>query len=63
MSKRKPKPVTRYEISVWNIVNGDHVKKLWEATEKELQEIEDWYGDEPFYQIVIDREWEEEDGV
>lgn len=50
----------RYEISVWNIVEGDLVKKLWDATEAELTDIEDRYGDEPFYDIVIDREWDEE---
>lgn len=50
----------RYEISVWNIVEGDLVKKLWEATEAELAEIEERYRDEPFYEVVIDRDWEED---
>lgn len=59
MTRKKPKTETRYEISVWNIVEGDVVKKLWEATEAELADIEEWYRDESFYQIVIDREWEE----
>lgn len=51
----------RYEVSVWNIVEGDHVKKLWEATEKELDDLREWYDDDPFYQVVVDREWEVED--
>lgn len=61
MPKRNAKTETRYEISVWNIVEGDLVKKVWEGTEAQLQDIEERYGDEPFYDIVIDREWEEED--
>lgn len=53
----------RYEVSVWNLVDGDHVKKLWEATEAELDALREWYEDEPFYQVVVDREWgvEEDD--
>lgn len=51
----------RYEVSVWNVVEGDHVKKLWEATEKELDDLRERYVDEPFYQVIVDREWEEED--
>lgn len=47
----------RYEVTVWNTIEGDIVKKLWEATEDELGEIEDWYADEPFHEVVIDREW------
>lgn len=61
MAKKKPKMVTHYEISVWNNVEGDLVKKLWDASQAELDELEEKYRDEPFYQIVIDREWEEED--
>lgn len=60
MAKRKPKMEVRYEISVWNITNGDLVRKLWEATEADRGQIEEQYDDEPFYEIVIDREWEEE---
>lgn len=49
----------RYEISVWNIVEGDVVRKLWDASEDDLEAIEEQYGDEPFYEVVIDREWED----
>lgn len=61
MAKKKPKMVMHYEISVWNNVEGDLVKKVWDGTEEELREIEEYYEDEPFYQVIIDREWEEED--
>lgn len=61
MSKKKPEMVTHYEISVWNNVEGDLVKKLWDASQAELDHLEEYYADEPFYQVVIDREWEEED--
>jgi hypothetical protein len=60
MSRRKPKTEIHYEISVWNIVEGDLVRKFWDATEDYLADIEEQYRDEPFYSIVIDREWEEE---
>lgn len=51
----------RYEVSVWSVVAGDHVKKLWEATEEELDDLYEQYADEPFYDVVVDREWEEDD--
>lgn len=52
--------VTKLEISVWNIVEGDHVKKLWDATWDDYDRLIEQYKDEPFYDVVIDREWEEE---
>lgn len=51
----------RYEVSVWSVVAGDHVKKLWEATEEEADNLYEQYADEPFYDVVVDREWEEDD--
>ena len=48
----------RYEISVWNNTNGDHVRKLWEATEADYQALLEQYEDEPFFEVVIDRQWE-----
>lgn len=47
----------RYEITVWDTRDGDIVKKAWEATPVELDAIEEQY-DEPWHDIVIDREWE-----
>lgn len=43
----------RYEVEVWNIVEGDLVKKLWDATEDEVAEVEERYADEPFYDVVV----------
>jgi hypothetical protein len=60
MRRQKPKTETRYEISVWNISEGDLIRKFWNATEDYLADIEEQYSDEPSYSIVIDREWEEE---
>lgn len=52
----KPKTEMRYEISVWNF-EGDVVKKLWGASEQELDEVREQYADEPV-DVVIDRGWE-----
>lgn len=53
------KPSTRYyEVTVWNQTNGDVVRKVWQATESELDELRAWHADEPWLDIVIDREWE-----
>lgn len=43
-----------YEVTVWNLQNGDIIKKVWEATEEELCEIEEQYRDEPFCNIQIE---------
>ena len=43
-----------YQVTVWNIATGDIVKKLWEATEEELDEVEEQYRDEPFHEIQIE---------
>jgi hypothetical protein len=40
-------------------MNGDHVKKLWDASETELDALIEQYDDEPWFEVVIDREWEE----
>lgn len=49
---------THYEVTVWNVTNGDIAKYMRDATEDELAEIEDWYSDESEFEVVIDREWE-----
>lgn len=43
-----------YEVTVWDLTNGDVVKKLWHASEAELQEVEEYYGNEPMYEIVAE---------
>jgi hypothetical protein len=48
----------RFEISVWNNVEGDVIKKLWDASQDDYDALLEQYEDEPFYEVVIDREWE-----
>lgn len=57
MSLRE-KPVHHYEITVWDITNGDIVHKEWDGSEEDLSWCEETYAGEPFFEIVIDREWE-----
>ena len=45
---------TRYEVTVWDIINGDIVKKLWNATAEEADEIRDQFEDEPFREVVVE---------
>lgn len=52
--------VIRYEVTVWDLRNGDVVKKAWRATSAELDQIEEQY-DEPWHAVVVDQEWEEND--
>lgn len=59
MDKRKPKTEWHYEVTVWNQTNGDVERKFWDITENELDELRDQYEDEPWLDVVIDREWEE----
>lgn len=59
MPKRKPKLEWHYEVTVWNQTNGDVERKCWDITERELDELRDQYEDEPWLDVVIDREWEE----
>ena len=60
MAKRKPKMEWHYEVTVWNQTNGDVERKLWNATDEDVEELRERYEDEPWCEIVIDREWEEE---
>lgn len=50
---------THLEISVWNNFEGDVVKKLWDASWDDYDDLIEQYEDEPGYDVVIDREWEE----
>lgn len=60
-TKLTPKTEMHYEVTVWNQTNGDIERKVWDATEEELEELREWYEDEPWLEIVIDREWEVEE--
>lgn len=56
MQNRRTK--SRFELSVWDNINGDVVKKLWDASEEEYDALVEQYEDEPGHEVVIDREWD-----
>lgn len=41
------KELDLFEVTVWNITNGDIEEKMWEATWEEVEEMLDKYQDEP----------------
>lgn len=43
-----------YEVTVWNDSNGDIVKKLWNATASEVEEVREQYEDEPYYSVQVE---------
>lgn len=51
---------THYEITVWNTLSGDIERKWWNATEKDLDEAEEQFGDAPWLEVIVEREWEVE---
>lgn len=59
MGGKKPKTEVHFEVTVWNQTNGDIEDHIKDATEEELSELREWYEDEPWCVVVIDREWEE----
>jgi hypothetical protein len=56
MARAKKKPVDdrQYEVTVWDMRDGDIVKKLWQASAEELAEVEELYSDEPFYSVQVE---------
>lgn len=42
-----------YEITVWNH-EGDVVKKIWSASQKDADEIEEQFGDDTMFIVVIE---------
>ena len=44
----------RYEVTVWDITNGDIVRKAWDADDDELAEIEAEHRDEPTHEVQIE---------
>jgi hypothetical protein len=52
---RFAREVSIYEVTVWDMADGDIVKKLWEASQGELDDIQDRYGDDPRYSVQV--EW------
>lgn len=61
MTKRKPQMITHYEITVFNQLNGDIERYLRDATQEELDELIEWFAEEPWCEVVIDHQWEEPD--
>lgn len=53
MTRRKSDPRT-FQVTVWNTIDGDIVKKLWEASIDEVNEVEEQYSDEPFMMIQVE---------
>ena len=51
---------TRYEITVWDLIEGEVVAYRSDATEEELADLETWYGGDTIHDVVIDNEWEVE---
>lgn len=43
-----------YEVTVWDMREGDIVKKLWDADAVEMNEVRDQYIDEPFMEVHIE---------
>lgn len=52
--KKKPMADERYEVTVWDIREGDIVKKLWDASYEEAEEVREHYADEPFHEVQIE---------
>ncbi len=48
------KDVEKYDITVWNLIEGEIVSRLRHATERQLSEIEEQYGDEPGCEIQVE---------
>jgi len=55
VSKKKNNGKVRYEVTVWNMVNGDIVRKLWDADADDVSEIREQYGDNPLMQIIVEK--------
>jgi len=57
---RRKKPLTvvedeqTYEVTVWNDVTGDIVKKLWDANANEVEDVREQFEDEPFHSVQVE---------
>jgi hypothetical protein len=43
-----------YEVTVWDMVEGDIVKKRWDATAAEADEIREQYADDPTKSVQVE---------
>jgi hypothetical protein len=57
MAKRKLQPTDaddRFDVTVWNMFEGDIAKKLWDATWDEVQDVYKQYDADPFYEVQVE---------
>lgn len=43
-----------YEVTVWDMREGDIVKKLWNADAIEADQVREQYADEPFIEVQFE---------
>lgn len=43
-----------YKVTVYDVVNGDVVKVVWEATDDDIDKLEEQYGDDGSHMIEIE---------
>lgn len=43
-----------FEVTVWDTMEGDIVLKRWDATQSEVDQIEEQYRDEPFREVQVE---------
>lgn len=51
--KKKEEDQERFEVTVWDH-EGDIIRKLWEATYEEAEEIREYYEDDPLKTVVVE---------
>ena len=44
----------RYDVAVWNIATGDHMKQYWGVTYEEAEEVRERYADDPEIDVVVE---------
>jgi hypothetical protein len=54
VKKQKKRDPRTFQVTVWNMMDGDIVKKLWEASIDEVSEVEEQYSDEPFMMVQVE---------
>jgi hypothetical protein len=52
-SKQKPWEDERYDVTVWDF-EGNIVKKLWDATCEEAEEVREQYDDDPLRTVIVE---------
>jgi hypothetical protein len=54
MAKLKKRDDRVFDVTVWNLMDGDIVKKGWSLSPAEVAEIEEQFEDEPMCQVQIE---------